>query len=83
MGRKNCRMLPILVVSISVQQENTQHIFRLLEAGAIDVCPKPRSGLVSEVSDHRVLSHALPGRLPMTRLASEAFCTGHRPAIPL
>ena len=50
MGRKNCRMLPILVVSISVQQENTQHIFRLLEAGAIDVCPKPRSGLVSFVS---------------------------------
>jgi CheY-like chemotaxis protein len=26
---------PILVVSVSVQQENTQHIFRLLEAGAI------------------------------------------------
>ena len=39
---------PILVVSVSVQKENTQHIFRLLEAGAIDVCPKPRSGLVSE-----------------------------------
>ena len=39
---------PILVVSASVQQESTQHIFRLLEAGAIDVCPKPRSGLVSD-----------------------------------
>ena len=37
---------PILVVSVSVQRDDTTNIFRLLEAGAVDVCPKPRSGLV-------------------------------------
>lgn len=37
---------PILVVSISVEQTRDQeNIFRLLEAGAIDVFPKPRDGL--------------------------------------
>jgi two-component system chemotaxis response regulator CheB len=51
---------PILVVSVSVQQENTQHIFRLLEAGAIDVCPKPRSGLVSE---YKQLTQELIGKI--------------------
>lgn len=40
--------LPILVVSISVHQDsNDQNIFELLEAGAIDVFPKPRGGLES------------------------------------
>ncbi|MEO5379145.1 MAG: chemotaxis-specific protein-glutamate methyltransferase CheB [Magnetococcus sp. DMHC-6] len=39
--------LPILVVSISVQQGvNDHNIFELLEAGAIDVFPKPRGGLL-------------------------------------
>jgi len=39
---------PILVVSIAVQKEDTKNVFQLLEAGAIDVFPKPRSGLESE-----------------------------------
>jgi two-component system chemotaxis response regulator CheB len=39
---------PMLVVSVSVQQDDTTNIFRLLEAGAVDVCPKPRSGLVTD-----------------------------------
>lgn len=40
--------LPILVVSISVHQNSDDHnIFDLLEAGAIDVFPKPRGGLES------------------------------------
>lgn len=33
---------PILVVSVSVQREQTANIFQLLEAGAIDVMAKPR-----------------------------------------
>ncbi|OQY28613.1 MAG: hypothetical protein B6244_06810 [Candidatus Cloacimonetes bacterium 4572_55] len=36
---------PILVVSNAVQKENTDNIFRSLEAGAIDVFPKPRGGM--------------------------------------
>lgn len=35
---------PILVVSVSVK-EGSQNVFKLLEAGAVDVFQKPRSGL--------------------------------------
>ena len=38
----------ILVVSNYVQKEDTHNIFRLLEAGAIDVFPKPRGGSESD-----------------------------------
>jgi two-component system chemotaxis response regulator CheB len=38
---------PILVVSASVQDEDTQNVFRLLEAGALDILPKPRTGLAA------------------------------------
>lgn len=39
----NHKPTPILVVSISVQEDQTENIFQLLEAGAIDVFPKPRA----------------------------------------
>lgn len=39
---------PILVVSASVQKEDTHTIFQLLEAGAVDVFPKPYTGLASD-----------------------------------
>lgn len=39
------RPIPILVVSISVQQDQKENIFRLLEAGAVDVFPKPRASV--------------------------------------
>lgn len=39
---------PILVISNSVQQEDTHHVFQLLDAGAVDIFPKPRSGLVMD-----------------------------------
>lgn len=39
---------PILVISASVQAEDTQNVFQLLKAGAVDVFPKPRAGLVSQ-----------------------------------
>lgn len=35
---------PILVISISVQSQQRHRIFELLEAGAVDIFPKPRSG---------------------------------------
>ncbi|MGF1567245.1 MAG: chemotaxis-specific protein-glutamate methyltransferase CheB [Nodosilinea sp.] len=37
---------PILVISASVQEEDTHQVFDLLEAGAVDIFPKPLSGLV-------------------------------------
>lgn len=39
---------PILVISISVQKEDTHNIFQILEAGAVDVFPKPITGLASD-----------------------------------
>jgi len=42
------RPKPILVISTSVQTEDRQNVFRLLEAGAVDVFPKPRHGLLDD-----------------------------------
>jgi two-component system chemotaxis response regulator CheB len=39
---------PILIVSAAVHPEDAQNVFRLLEAGAIDVLPKPRGGLAAD-----------------------------------
>jgi two-component system, chemotaxis family, protein-glutamate methylesterase/glutaminase len=36
---------PILVISASVQREDTQTVFQLMAAGAVDVFPKPVAGL--------------------------------------
>lgn len=36
---------PILVVSASVQEDDGYRIFQLLEAGAVDILPKPQAGL--------------------------------------
>jgi two-component system, chemotaxis family, protein-glutamate methylesterase/glutaminase len=39
---------PILVISASVQVEDTQTIFKMLNAGAVDVFPKPRAPSIEE-----------------------------------
>jgi two-component system chemotaxis response regulator CheB len=39
---------PILVVSAAVHPEDAHNVFKLLEAGAIDVLPKPRGGLAAD-----------------------------------
>src|SRR5262245_61722234 len=39
---------PILVVSAAVHPEDAHNVFRLLEAGAIDILPKPRGGLAGD-----------------------------------
>lgn len=41
---------PILVVSISVQDDDRENAFALLEAGAVEVCPKPRGGDLLEAA---------------------------------
>lgn len=42
---------PILVISASVQEEDTMNVFRLLEAGAVDIFPKPRAGLMQDYEE--------------------------------
>ncbi|MCP6763138.1 MAG: chemotaxis-specific protein-glutamate methyltransferase CheB [Fischerella sp. CENA71] len=39
---------PILVISVSVQTDDSKNIFQLLEAGAVDIFPKPTIGLVGD-----------------------------------
>ena len=39
---------PILVISNSVQEDDTKNIFGLLKAGAVDIFPKPTSGDYTE-----------------------------------
>jgi two-component system, chemotaxis family, protein-glutamate methylesterase/glutaminase len=39
---------PILVVSAAVHPEDIHNVFSLLEAGAVDVLPKPRGGLAAD-----------------------------------
>jgi two-component system chemotaxis response regulator CheB len=39
---------PILVISASVQDDDTRHVFELLQAGAVDIFPKPRAGLTAD-----------------------------------
>ena len=51
---------PILVVSDYVQTENQQNIFQLLDAGAIDVFPKPRGG---NTSDYLAQAHLLIAKI--------------------
>ncbi|HLO50953.1 MAG TPA: chemotaxis-specific protein-glutamate methyltransferase CheB [Kamptonema sp.] len=51
---------PILVISASVQAEDTSNVFQLLEAGAVDVFPKPTSGLAS---DYEGLRRELTGKI--------------------
>jgi two-component system chemotaxis response regulator CheB len=44
---------PILVVSASVREEDRQTVFELLEAGALDIFPKPRAGLSADYDKAR------------------------------
>lgn len=48
---------PILVVSVSVHSDDSENIFHLLSAGALDVFPKPKGGLGAnfEVSSRELI----------------------------
>lgn len=51
---------PILVLSVSVQKEQADNIFRLLEAGAIDVMAKPRG---TEAASYELDAQELIGKI--------------------
>ncbi|NEP20253.1 MAG: response regulator, partial [Leptolyngbya sp. SIO4C1] len=51
---------PILVVSASVQEDDSQHVFQLLSAGAVDIFPKPVTGLRA---DNATLNDALINKI--------------------
>lgn len=64
---------PILVLSVSVQKEQTDTIFRLLEAGAIDVMAKPRG---AETAEYELDAQELVGKIKI--LAGVVVIRKHR-----
>jgi two-component system chemotaxis response regulator CheB len=64
---------PILVISASVQVENTQTIFKMLNAGAVDVFPKPRAPSIEE---YELLKQELISKIKI--LSGVTVFTRHR-----
>jgi len=64
---------PILVISASVQDEDSENVFEILQAGALDVFPKPRTGLPTEYEE---LAKGLIDRIRI--LSGVAVFTQHR-----
>lgn len=46
---------PILVISVAVGAGNEQNVFQLLQAGAIDILPKPTTGLLDDYNQREIL----------------------------
>ncbi len=51
---------PILVISSWVHEEDNPHVFQLLEAGALDIFPKPSAGLST---DNKLLNQELINKI--------------------
>src|SRR5919202_351219 len=51
---------PILVISSWVQEEDSPHVFQLLEAGALDIFSKPSAGLTT---DNKLLNQELINKI--------------------
>ena len=47
---------PILVISVAVGADNPENVFQLLQAGAIDVFPKPTTGLPSDYNKDELIN---------------------------
>lgn len=47
---------PILVISVAVGEGNEQNVFQLLQAGAIDILPKPMTGLSDNYNQKEILN---------------------------
>lgn len=68
---------PILVISASVQSDDTQNVFQLLNAGAVDVFPKPKTGLAS---DYELIGQELIQKIKV--LSGVKVFTKHRKSSP-
>lgn len=55
--------LPVLVVSIAVQNGATEHIFSLLQAGALEVVAKPRMNPLLSAQELRMMSDELTSKI--------------------
>lgn len=64
---------PILVISASVQPKDTYNVFRALEAGAVDIFPKPTS---ESIPDYEALQQELIKKIRV--LSGVSVFTRHR-----
>lgn len=77
--------LPILVVSSAVQKNDRVNVFNLLEAGALDVLPKPQSGNISDYSHiediliHKIKKLARVDHSPASPVATQTRTGGNSP----
>ena len=68
--------LPILVISSAVRKEDTNNVFQLLKAGAVDIFPKPHGGLSADFETVQAeLIHKI-------KLISIAKLLSHSPSFP-
>ncbi len=73
---------PILVISVSVQTEQHHRIFELLEAGAVDIFPKPRPGAKqSQINQLQLISKikVLAGVKVSRRTPRTPLSSSHKP----
>ncbi len=64
---------PILVISAAVEEKDSDNVFQLLQAGAIDIFPKPGAGLPS---DYEQAKQGLIGKIKL--LSGVSVFTQHR-----
>ncbi len=50
---------PILVLSTEVRTENAANVFRVIDAGAVDVLPKPKGGLMGMTANYDYMTNEL------------------------
>jgi len=50
---------PILVLSVEVRTEKNANVFRAIDAGAVDVLPKPRRGLIGMTANYDYMTSEL------------------------
>jgi two-component system chemotaxis response regulator CheB len=73
---------PILVISVAVGADNPENVFQILQAGAIDVLPKPTTGLLSDYNKDELLAkiRVLAGVKVFTR-SSRSFASTPAPIV--
>jgi len=72
---------PILVISVAVGVGNEQNVFSLLQAGAIDVLPKPQTGLMEDYNCKEIVEkiRILAGVKVFTRPLRPSITTVNQP----
>ncbi|WP_309731507.1 chemotaxis protein CheB [Chamaesiphon sp. OTE_75_metabat_556] len=73
---------PILVISNSVQEDDTRNIFGLLQAGAVDIFPKPMSGDYTEYEQVKQRLLAKIQMLSQVRVKARSLSPTHSLAKP-